>query len=112
MAPGLLAPFEKSLQEYARRELVRRGVEVRLSTEIREVTRDCVVLASGEKVPSDVTIWAAGVAAPTVAGRWGLPQGRGGRILTGPDLRVHGQPRVFAAGDIAPVAGLALPQLA
>ena len=101
MAPVLLAPFDPALQEYAHQELVRRGVEVRLSTEIREVTRDCVLLANGEDLPSDVTIWAAGVAAPAVAGRWGLPQGRGGRILTGPDLRVHGQDRAFAAGDIA-----------
>jgi NADH:ubiquinone reductase (H+-translocating) len=112
MAPVLLAPFDPALQEYARQELVRRGVEVRLSTEIREVTRDCVLLANGDDLPSDVTIWAAGVAAPDVAGRWGLPQGRGGRILAGPDLRVHGQDRVFAAGDIALVDGLPLPQLA
>jgi NADH dehydrogenase len=112
MAPVLLAPFDPALQEYARQELVSRGVEVRLSTEIREVTRDCVLLANGEDLPSDVTIWAAGVAAPALAGRWGLPQGRGGRILTGPDLRVHGQDRVFAAGDIALVDGLPLPQLA
>src|SRR5262249_18110811 len=101
MAPVLLAPFDPALQEYAREELVRRGVEVRLSTEIREVTRDCVRLASGDDLPSDVTIWAAGVAAPAVAARWELPQGRGGRILTGPDLRVHGQDRGFAAGGVA-----------
>ncbi|HYB85967.1 MAG TPA: NAD(P)/FAD-dependent oxidoreductase [Streptosporangiaceae bacterium] len=112
MAPVLLAPFDPSLQEYARRELVRRGVEVRLSTEIQEVSPDCVMLAGGEELPSDVTIWAAGVTAPVAAARWGLPQGRGGRFLTGPDLRVHGQDRVFAAGDIALVDGLPLPQLA
>jgi NADH:ubiquinone reductase (H+-translocating) len=112
MAPVLLAPFDPPLQEYARRELLRRGVEVRLSTKIREVTPDGVLVDNGEDVPSDVTIWAAGVAAPEEASRWGLPQGRGGRILTGPDLRVHGQDRVFAAGDIALVDGLPLPQLA
>jgi NADH dehydrogenase, FAD-containing subunit len=75
MAPVLLAPFDPALQEYARQELVRRGVEVRLSTEIREVTRDCVLLANGEDLPSDVTIWAAGVAAPAVAGRGGCRRG-------------------------------------
>jgi NADH:ubiquinone reductase (H+-translocating) len=112
MAPVLLAPFDPALQEYARRELLRRGVEVRLSTEIREVTPDRVVLANGEDLASDVTIWAAGVTAPAMAGQWTLPQGRGGRILAGPDLRVHGQDRVFAAGDIALVDGLPLPQLA
>jgi NADH:ubiquinone reductase (H+-translocating) len=45
MAPVLLAPFDPPLQEYAHRELLRRGVEVRLSTEIAEVARDRVVLA-------------------------------------------------------------------
>ena len=112
MAPALLAPFDPPLQEYAHRELLRRGVEVRLSTEIAEVTRDRVVLAGGEDLASDVTIWAAGVTAPAAAAEWTLPQGRGGRILTGPDLQVHGQDRVFAAGDIALVDGLPLPQLA
>jgi len=112
LAPVLLAPFDPPLQEYARRELVRRGVEVRLSAEIREVAPDRVVLADGEDLASDVTVWAAGVSAPAAAGRWTLPQGRGGRILTRPDLRVHGQDRVLAAGDIALVDGLPLPQLA
>ncbi len=112
MAPVLLAPFHPALQEYARQELVNRGVEVRLSSKISEVTADCVRLASGEDVPSDVTIWAAGVAAPPATGEWGLPQGRGGRILTRPDLRVHGQDRVFAVGDIGLIDGLPLPQLA
>ena len=111
-APVLLAPFDPALQEYAGRELARRGVEVRLSTEIREVTPDRVLLASGEDLASDVTVWAAGVTAPAAAAGWTLPQGRGGRILTDPDLRVHGQDRVFAAGDIALVDGLPLPQLA
>ncbi len=111
-APVLLAPFHPALQEYARRQLVARDVEVRLSTEIREVTPDCVLLANGEDIPSDVTIWAAGVAAPAAAGEWGLPQGRGGRIQVRPDRRVHGQDRIFAVGDIALVDGLPLPQLA
>lgn len=111
-APVLLAPFHPALQEYARRELLARGVEVRLGAQIHEVTADSVVLANGEDMPSDVTVWAAGVAAPAAAREWGLPQGRGGRILVQPDLRVHGQDRVFAVGDIALVDGLPLPQLA
>jgi NADH dehydrogenase len=110
-APVLLAPFHPALQEYARRQLLARDVEVRVGTQICEVTQDHVMLADGEDLPSDVTVWAAGVAAPAAAG-WGLPQGRGGRVLVRPDLRVHGQERVFAAGDIALVDGLPLPQLA
>ena len=44
--------------------------------------------------------------------RLGLPQTAGGRIRTGPDLRVAGQDRIFAVGDIAVTDGQPLPQLA
>jgi NADH:ubiquinone reductase (H+-translocating) len=111
-APELLGPFHPALRAYARDQLLARGVDVLLDTAIREVASDRVLLASGEDLPSDVTIWAAGVSAPAAAGGWGLPQGRGGRILVGPDLRVQGHDRIFALGDIALVDGQPLPQLA
>ncbi|HEY6275732.1 MAG TPA: NAD(P)/FAD-dependent oxidoreductase [Streptosporangiaceae bacterium] len=111
-APVLLGPFHPALQEYARQQLRARGVELRLSSVISEVTPDSVRLASGEELASDVTVWAAGVAAPAAVAGWGLPQGRGGRLLTGPDLRVQGQQRIFAVGDIALIDGQPLPQLA
>jgi NADH:ubiquinone reductase (H+-translocating) len=108
----LLTPYVPSLREYAHRQLLARGVDVRLGATIREVTADHVVLADGEQLPSDVTIWAAGVTAPhSLSGR-GLPQGRGGRILVGPDLRVRGHDRIFAVGDIALTDGHPIPQLA
>jgi NADH:ubiquinone reductase (H+-translocating) len=111
-APALLAPYVPALREYAHRQLLDRGVEVRLGTAISEITADHVVLADGEHVPSDVTVWAAGVTAPESTGGWGLPQGRGGRIQVGPDLRVEGHDRIFAIGDVALTDGEALPQLA
>jgi NADH dehydrogenase len=111
-APELLAPFKPKLREYARRQLVDRGVDLRLNATIKEVTAGHIILASGEKVPTDLTAWAAGVAAPAEASHWGLSQGKGGRILIGPDLRVQGQERVFAIGDVALIDGAPLPQLA
>jgi len=112
MAPVLLAPFHPPQQAYAHRQLRRRGVDVMLSTKIREVTEDKVILDNGAELPSDITVWAAGVAAPSAAAHWELPQGRGGRITTGPDLRVTGQDRIFAIGDIALIDGQPLPQVA
>jgi NADH:ubiquinone reductase (H+-translocating) len=111
-ADALLTPFAGSLREYTLRQLRRRNVEVTLGAEIREVTADQVLLASGEALPSDLTVWAAGVAAPEAVTGWGLPQGKGGRILVGPDLRVHGQERIFAVGDIAVNPDDPTPQLA
>jgi len=110
--PGLLAPFHPALSDYTRRQLAGRGVEVRLGTAIAEITPGKVVLADGTALPSDITIWAAGVAAPDAVSTWGLPQTANGRILTGPDLRVAGHDRIFAVGDIALIDGQPLPQLA
>lgn len=111
-AKELLTPFHRSLREYARRQLQARGVEVMLGTGIREITADRVIRTDGQELDSELTVWAAGVAAPDGAGRWGLPQGKGGRLVTGPDLRVTGQDRIFAVGDIALIDGDPLPQLA
>jgi NADH:ubiquinone reductase (H+-translocating) len=111
-APALLEPFHPALREYTRRQLVKRGVDVRLGTAIAEITPGQVVLADGNVLASDITVWAAGVAAPEAVSGWGLPQAAGGRILTGPDLRVIGQDRIFAVGDIALIEDQPLPQLA
>lgn len=112
MAPGLLMPFKPRLREYTRKQLIKRGVDIKLDTEIREVTPHTVVLGDGSSHPSDLTVWAAGVAAPEVVADWNLPQGKGGRILVGPDLRVQGSDRIFAAGDIAVEPDDPSPQLA
>lgn len=110
--PALLKPFRPALRDYARSQLASRGVDVRLGTGIAEITADRVLLANGTAVPSDLTVWAAGVAAPDAVRGWGLPQAAGGRIRTSPDLRVIGHDRIFAIGDIALAADQPLPQLA
>jgi NADH:ubiquinone reductase (H+-translocating) len=112
MAPALLAPFHPKLQANALAELRRRGVDVRLNTTIREITEDRVILEDGDELPSDVTVWAAGVSAPAGVSHWGLPQGRGGRIAVGPDLRVAGQDRIFVTGDVTLIEDQPLPQVA
>jgi NADH:quinone reductase (non-electrogenic) len=110
--PALLAPFHSALREYTSRQLAGRGVDVRLGAAIAEITPAKVVLADGTVLPSDITIWAAGVAAPDAAAAWGLPLAADGRIRIGPDLRVIGQDRIFAVGDTAVTDGQPLPQLA
>ncbi|WP_300609910.1 NAD(P)/FAD-dependent oxidoreductase [Trebonia sp.] len=112
MAPELLMPFKPRLREYARRQLAARGVDILLNTKILRVQPDSVVLGDGSSHHSDLTVWAAGVAGPEAVAGWNLPQGPGGRILVGPDLRVQGSDRIFAAGDIAVSADDPSPQLA
>ncbi|HEX3491628.1 MAG TPA: NAD(P)/FAD-dependent oxidoreductase [Streptosporangiaceae bacterium] len=115
-APDLLAAFRPHQREYARQQLLKRGVDIRLNSTIKEVTTDGVSLADGTSVPSDITIWAAGVAAPAAIDRLGLAHGHAGRLVVGSDLRIEGQERIFATGDISvsrqePVAQLAQPAI-
>jgi NADH:ubiquinone reductase (H+-translocating) len=115
-APSLLAAFRPRQREYARQQLLDRGVDIRLSSTIKEVTADGVTLADGTSVASDITIWAAGVAAPGAIDQLGLAHGHAGRLAVGPDLRIEGQEKIFAAGDISvsrqdPVAQLAQPAI-
>ncbi|GAA2091884.1 NAD(P)/FAD-dependent oxidoreductase [Microlunatus panaciterrae] len=112
MAPHLLAPFDAKLRDYTRKELINKGVEVRLNTAIAEVHADHVDLKNGQTLPADLVIWAAGIGGYTQIKEWGLPIGRGGRIETGTDLRVVGQQRIFAVGDAAVSNDDPLPQLA
>ena len=111
-APALLMPFHPKQREYARKQLAARGVDIRLNSQILEVQPDCVVVGDGQHLPSDLTVWTGGVAAPREVANWNLPQGKNGRILVWPDLRVQGTERIFAAGDLALDPENPSPQLA
>jgi NADH:ubiquinone reductase (H+-translocating) len=112
MGPALLAPYRERQREYARQQLVDRGVEVFLRTKIKEIAPDKVVLADGTSHRSDLTVWAAGVQAGDAAWNSALPRAHAGRIDVGADLQVKGHEGVFAAGDVAATEGQPLPQLA
>ncbi len=114
-AGNLLAPFSVASQRYALQTLRRRGVDVRLGTAVERIGLDHVVLADGEEIRTRLVVWAAGVKAGVLAGRLGVTQGRGGRIVVRPDLSIEGHPEAFAIGDIADIddgSGGRLPQLA
>jgi NADH dehydrogenase len=112
MGDALLAPFDDTLRQYAHKELVKRGVDVRLKTAITEVHPDRVDFKDGTTLPVDLVIWAAGVSGSPVLREWGLPIGRGGRIEVNSDLRVIGYENVFALGDASLTVDNPLPQLA
>jgi NADH:ubiquinone reductase (H+-translocating) len=111
MAPELLMQFDEKLRKYTLRQLIKRGVDIRLNTTVLAVEPGLVKLSGGESLPSDLTVWASGVAAPPVVAGWGVPQGQHGRISVQADLRVVGEERIFAAGDIAIYADNPSPQL-
>jgi NADH dehydrogenase len=97
----LLAPFDPTLQKHALDVLTRRGVDVRLNTAVTRVTSNAVHLKSGEVIPTCTVVWGAGVKAHPIAGKLGVEQSRGGRIVVDPDLSIPGKPYAFVIGDLA-----------
>jgi NADH:ubiquinone reductase (H+-translocating) len=116
LAPALLMPYHDGLRRYTERQLAHRGVEVLLNRTIKEVRAGSVLLTDGSEHRSDITVWAAGITAPADEWTADLPRGKGGRLEVEADLRVVGEDRVFAAGDVCltaakPVAQLAQPAI-
>jgi NADH dehydrogenase len=110
-ADRLLGPFHPRLGAYAADALRSRGVEVLLSTLVREATDDAAVLASathGEvtTIPARTIVWSAGVG-PTdplpdkEPDGAGVARSRTRRLEVDEQLRIR--PGVYAIGDVASV---------
>jgi NADH dehydrogenase len=80
------------------------GVEVRTNARVSAVRADGIQLASGEFVPAELTVWAAGVKGPDVLAHLdGLEVNRANQLVTDATLRTTRDPDVFAIGDCAAV---------
>ncbi|MFK7845480.1 MAG: NAD(P)/FAD-dependent oxidoreductase [Rhodothermales bacterium] len=98
---NLLNAYHPKLQPYAVNQLKRRGVNVMLDTQVVKVTADAVHLGSGQTIPTQTMIWAAGIRANPLAETLGIPTTRGGRIIVDHDLSVPGFEQTYAIGDMA-----------
>ena len=96
----ILPMFEQKLVGFAMEAFRREGIEVRLSSPVKEVNEQGVVLANGELIRSACIIWSTGVAPhPFISA---LPFERHqGRLIIDEHLNVPGHENVFALGDAA-----------
>jgi NADH dehydrogenase len=100
-APRLLAPLAEDVSAAAARLLQQRHVDIVTSCRVVRVDASSVSDADGHVYPADLCVWAAGIKAPPLLARIGLPTGRGGQVTVDERLRVTGVPDVFALGDCA-----------
>jgi len=91
-----------SLSEFALRKLRQNGLDVRLNTDVKEVTARYVKLGTGERIDTGLTVSAVGTAPVPLIQKIGLPLERG-RLKTDPDMRVSSTANVWAFGDCAAV---------
>ena len=99
----IMREIPASLAEVAARELRRRGMEIRTGTTLESMDERSAVLSTGERIPTRLVCWTAGVRTPGVVRQLGLPLGRGDRIETDATMRVKGWDNVWAIGDAAAI---------
>jgi NADH dehydrogenase len=102
-APRMLAEIPTRLGEYATRELVRAGIDVRTETSLERVEPGRVVLTDGTELACETVVWTAGVTPNPAVGELGLPLDERGRVRVDGHLRVEGRQHVWALGDCAAV---------
>jgi NADH dehydrogenase len=90
------------------------GVDVRLEAAVDRVSQDAVALRDGTVIPTETTVWTAGVVGDPRASQWGLPTASGGRVEVLPTLQVADHPEIYVIGDLAhfEVEGQPLPMVA
>jgi NADH dehydrogenase len=108
-APMILPELGRDLARAALRTLRRRGVDVRLETQVKEVGDGWVLLSDGERIPTHTFVWTAGITPQPTVSRLGLPTDQRGRVLVDRHLAVRGREDVFALGDVAAVPDPASP---
>ena len=102
--PRLLPPFAPSLSTRTKKDLEKLGVKVLLNAAVKEVEHRKIVLKDGAVIPSEITIWAAGVKGSDAMAQLNLPTA-GNRVAVDPTMQVKNYPNVWALGDIAAAIG-------
>ena len=108
-APKILPEIPSRLGDYAARQLVQRGFDIRVSTTLESADDRVAVLSDGERIETATLVWTAGVKANPLLGELGLPLDERGRVRVDETLRVEDRPDVWALGDCARVPNAATP---
>jgi NADH dehydrogenase len=100
--PRILPALPDDLAAAAQAELEALGVRILAGTAVVEATATGMKTASGEFIPADLRLWAAGVKAPDfLKDIGGLETARSNQLVVRPTLQTSRDDRIFAIGDCA-----------
>jgi len=109
-ATGRILPeVSVPMAEYTVKQLLKRNMDIRLSTRVDSLTGGHVVLTDGDEFDAETIVWTAGVKANPMLARTDLPLDEKGRLRCTADLRVEGVEDAWGAGDCAAVPDLTDP---
>ena len=99
--PTVLNGMAEVSQRAALNYLKELGIELVLSTFVKDYDGRQVTLSNGNIIRTDNLIWAAGVIGNTIKGLPAAAIDKGNRIMVDEYLRVIGSENIFVAGDMA-----------
>ena len=108
--PRILPALPERIAASAAELLVGLGVTLRTGTRVTAVSSEGVHLASGELLPAELVVWAAGVKAPDfLRDLAGLESNRSHQLVVGATLQTTRDEAIFALGDCAAAPWLGQP---
>jgi len=100
--PRILGPLPEQLAASTQDMLSRLGIRVLTGKQAAEITNEGVRLASGEFLPAEMVVWAAGIKAPNfLKGLDGLETDRINRLVVRDTLQTTRDDNIFVIGDCA-----------
>lgn len=101
-APRILPALPERIANATADILKGLGVDIRPAARVTEVTVEGVRLSTGDFVPSELVVWAAGVKGPDVLSKLdGLEVSRSNQLVIRPTLQTTVDDNIFAMGDCA-----------
>jgi len=98
----VLSSYPEDLSIKAEEQLKALGVEVHTGLRVTNV-QPGFVIASDQRFPAAVTLWAAGVQASPLGKLLGVPTDKRGCVIVNNTLNPPGHPEIFICGDLAHV---------
>jgi NADH dehydrogenase len=111
--PKILAGLPVELSAYSFKELQHMGIELRLNSQVTEVSDSHVEVNNVECISTATIIWVAGIVANPCVAALNVDKDSLGRVVVNSYMEVPGAAGVYAAGDCAhfedPVSGRIVP---
>lgn len=98
----VLPALPARMSQAAHQLLLQRGIQVKAPVRVASVTKDALFDTQGNRYPSDICVWAAGIEAPAFLAKLGLPLNRINQVEADLGLRTA-DPNIYAIGDCAQV---------
>lgn len=115
-AQELIPSFLEKVREKSLNVLQKKHVVIKLNTQVTRLNKDCIEINNDTNIPSQTTIWVAGVRPTPVSLDVKIEKDPLGKIKVNNHLQIPGHENVFVLGDNAsiddPKTGRPLPQLA